>query len=185
MANNIVNRRKILVIDKEFQNKFIVKFLALACAGGLMSVLALFVYIHYVQTVTTVFRNSRLTIMSTADFILPSVVLSGLVTLVVVGAVTLLVALYVSHRIAGPAYRIIKDIEELSAGNLNKVVRVREKDELGAVVQALNAMTGKLRGDIASVKGAVEQLHTASATLPPRAAEQIKDIKKVLDRYHV
>jgi len=112
------NRRHNYFIKKEFQRNFIIKFCTLVVIGAALS--GGIIYTLSKSTVTTTFENSRLMIKSTADFILPSVLLASAVVIAVIGLATIAITLFTSHRIAGPLYRLEKDVEEVAAGNLYK-----------------------------------------------------------------
>ena len=172
-------RRKNYFIDKKFQSLFIIKFCALIVLGAILS--GVIVYLMSRSTVTTSFDNLRLVIKSTADFILPAVLLSSIVVIVVIGIATIAVTLFTSHRIAGPLYRMEKDIEEVASGNLTKQFSLRKADEIKALAEGLNDLTETLKDDVGKIKRGVNELES---TLPPgEAKEKINKIKSVLNKY--
>lgn len=62
-------------------------------------------------------------------------------------------SIYLSHRIAGPLYRIEKDLKALSGdGDLTRVFRLRKNDEMQEVAQAINVMLAGLRDRIAGAR---------------------------------
>jgi len=62
-------------------------------------------------------------------------------------------SIYLSHRIAGPLYRIEKDLKALSGdGDLTRVFRLRKNDEMQEVAQAINVMLTGLRDRIAGAR---------------------------------
>jgi methyl-accepting chemotaxis protein len=184
MQNNNLKQRKKLFIDYQYQGRFILKFSFLVFFTALLSTAAVIAYVYSTQTVTTVFTNSRLAIVSTADFILPCVIFSGIVSFVFTGIATLFTALYTSHRIVGPAYRITKDLEEIYLGNLKKVILVRDKDELGALANSLNLFVCKIKDDISLVKNELNNLTNNSAFSDDNSGEKIKEIKNILEKYN-
>jgi len=143
MKNNIRERRRMRIVKMGFQRGFILKFCAVIICSSLA--LAAIVYALSASSTTTVFENSRLQLKSTADFILPFLALSSLIVIIAAGAVIVAITLFVSHRIAGPLYRLEKDIAEVIKGNMNMNFRVREKDELRDLANALNQMMKALR----------------------------------------
>ncbi|NQS99742.1 MAG: hypothetical protein HQ595_01550, partial [Candidatus Omnitrophica bacterium] len=118
MEKDAKNRRTTYFIKRKFQRNFIIKFCVLVIGGSALS--GVLIYSMSKSTVTTTFENCRLTIKSTADFILPAVLLSGLIVIVFIGLATVAVTLFTSHRIAGPLYRLEQDVTEISCGNLKK-----------------------------------------------------------------
>ncbi|MEI8012872.1 MAG: methyl-accepting chemotaxis protein [Candidatus Omnitrophota bacterium] len=179
------HRRKILIIDREFQNIFIVKFFTMVALGSMMT--GLIVYAFCGRTLTTVFQDSRLKIMSTSDFILPGLALSTMIVIFVVGVATAFMALYVSHRIAGPVYRLRQDLLTFHAGNLKQIFRLRDKDEMKPLAGALNEMARKMQQDIAVLKTETEALEKGwqEQGVPVQARECVARMKKILDCYHV
>lgn len=179
--DRLQERRKNYYIGKKFQRRFIFKFCLLVIAGSLIS--GAMIYLMSGTTVTTIFDNARLTIKSTSDFILPSVLLASLIMIVLIGLATIFMTLFTSHRIAGPLYRMEKDIDEVAAGNLTKVFNLRASDELKAMAASLNALVHSLASKIAPVKSMVDELSAMSTG--DQAKEKIKQIKKELDKFSV
>lgn len=177
---NFKNRRRNYYIDKEFQTIFILKFCSLIAIGSIIS--GLIIYAMSRATVTTTFENSRLTIKSTADFILPAVLLSGAVVIVLIGLATIIMTLFISHRIAGPLYRLDKDVQEITAGNLRVVFRLRAGDELKPLVKSMNDMTDALRARITEAKKGLEELESCSG-LPSETKEKVGKLKESLGKF--
>lgn len=135
------NRRKRLIISSGLQLRYVgaVLFAMLFIAlleGGI-------VYRSIWNELLQESRNSDWTpfLMSVkrrADF---QIFFSVAGLLVVVGVISM----YMSHRIAGPLYRLKKYFQELSKGDLSFEMRVRKGDELGDVVDEFNAMVRGLK----------------------------------------
>lgn len=178
MNNTFPNRRRNYYIKKEFQRNFIMKFCALVFVGSLVS--GLLIYAMSAATVTTTFENSRLTIKSTADYILPTVLLSTIVVMSVVGAATVIITLLTSHKIAGALYAIEKRVDEVSAGNLKTEFHLRSGDQLKSLAVSLNVMVGSLRKGVRDLKDAANELDTAIGSL--EAGKIPSDIKNKLDQ---
>ncbi len=176
-------QRKILIVDHDFQKKFIFQFWAFVACGTVLS--GFIIYLMCGRSMTTVFQDSRLKIMSTADFILPSFLLSSLVVVLVVGTATAFFALFVSHRIAGPAYRMVQDLSKFTSGDLRQDFHLRTKDELKSLAQGLSDMGKKIRADVAVLKNEVDHLDKIEKGLPPQAVERLRSMKKILGQYRV
>jgi nitrogen fixation/metabolism regulation signal transduction histidine kinase len=50
-----------------------------------------------------------------------------------------------SHRIAGPAYRIERTLREIGKGNFDIHIKLRRYDELVSIANAINDMTSDLK----------------------------------------
>jgi len=148
--------RRTYFIDKSFQSKFILKFCALVAIGGALTIAI--VYFLARQSNTVAFVNSRVVVKTTADFILPLLIQTVVIVLVLISLATLAVALFVSHKIAGPLYRFKKVIQQLKEGDFCCDFKIRHLDQLQDLAQELNDMILKVRGEIKSLKGQVTSL---------------------------
>ena len=184
---NYSERRKNFYINKRFQGEFIVKFCVLVLLGSLIS--AVIVYMMTSSTVTTVFENSKLTIKSTADFIMPAVLLASAIVFILVGLATIAITLFTSHRIAGPLYRIEKDINQVTSGKLTTVFHLREGDEIKPIAESLGLMTASLREKISEIKKNIEEIESSAvsggAALPDDVKIRIRRIKETIGKFTV
>jgi signal transduction histidine kinase len=182
-TNDLRNQRNpFRIVDKKFQNRFIIRFFFLVSAAAVIS-LAI-VYFFSGQTYTTVFRDFRLEVVSTADFILPLLITSTLVVTATVGLATVFVAFTISHRIAGPAYRLRQDLMRLKEGYLAQRFRLRDGDELIPLSELLEETARKLQDDVSRLKAETYRLNNI-AGLPSDVAGHARVIKEILDNYHV
>ena len=178
MEANLKNRRSNYFIDKRFQSDFIFKFCILVITGSFIS--GLIIYLMSKSTLTTAFDNSRLTIKSTADFILPAVLLASTIVIVLIGLATVWVTIFTSHRIAGPLYRMTKDIEEVAGGNLKTRFSLRNHDELKRLAVSFDKMTESLRESIASIKETVAQLDKKA---PQELGPELDKLKRTVNKF--
>jgi HAMP domain-containing protein len=139
-------RRRNYFIEKSFQVRFILKFCILVVCGGLLTITAL--YIMGMGSTTVSIVNSRVVVKSTSDFLLPVLIQTFLVVMVLVGAATILVTLFVSHKIAGPLYRLKKAMEQLSDGDFKAEMKLRQKDQLKELADTFNTMVRKLKAKL-------------------------------------
>jgi methyl-accepting chemotaxis protein len=175
------NRRKTLMVDQAFQHHLIMKFFMMVTAGSVL--MGAIVYFFCSQTVTTVFRDSHLKIMTTADFILPGLLVGIAAVIAVVGVATVFMAVYASHRIAGPVYRMRQDLANFRSGDLKQVFCVRNKDEMKALAAELEEMTRSVQKSVAVLKAEAAGLESIGGELPPKARGHLAVMKKILDSY--
>ena len=147
-------------------------------------ILSLIVYFFCGTTVTTVFKDSRLKILSTNDFILPYLFWSTIVAVVCAVAVCWRMTMIISNRLAGPLYRFEKDIAQVAQGNLSLNFHVRQKDEFQTLARILNDMTGDWRDDIIAAKNQVIELNK-SGNLSDKDMRAVANLKQVLAKYRV
>ena len=183
MKSNIPDRRKNYYIKKKFQRNFVLKFLILVVAGALIS--GAMIYFMSMSTLTTTFDNSRLAIRSTADYILPSVLLSSVAVMIIVGFAAIVMTLFASHKIAGPLYHIGKDIDELRSGNLNVRFVLRGGDEIKELACKLDSMAQSLKSKAAAINAALVLLEASSKDASPETKKNIQDLREAISKFNV
>jgi len=143
-------KRRQYYIKKDFQTRFIAKFVLILVAGGILSVALTF--LNNQGSLTAVYANSKLTIQNTSLAIMPSVVFTTLITTLALGLVVIVVTLLVSHKIAGPMFRFEKDINRIAQGDFKSRIRIRKGDQFQEMALALNQMIESIAGRLNDVK---------------------------------
>lgn len=166
-------RRRILFIDKKFQTKFIVNFCALVVAAGLIMTVLLYLFTMRSQTVS--FVNSRVVVQTTADFLLPLLIQTVCAMMIIIGLATIAVTLLVSHKIAGPLYRLKKVVRLLGEGDFSNDFRIRRKDQLQDLASAFNDMIVKLRERLKALEKDIRDIKDKSNNI---SEEDIVEHKK-------
>ncbi|NLM17895.1 MAG: HAMP domain-containing protein [Candidatus Riflebacteria bacterium] len=85
--------------------------------------------------------------------------------IILIGVAIAILSLFVSHKIAGPVYRIEETAKRIAKGDLSQTVHLRHGDELGDLQDAFNAMTVALRNTIKKDREVIERLLNATKTL--------------------
>ena len=169
-------KRRHYFIKKDFQFRFIIKFCLLLLIGVVISTSLLFLFSQ--DTLTSSFKQSRLTIKNTALAILPATIYTNLITLGLITLATIVVTLFISHKLAGPLFRFEKDLEVIGEGDLTKTIRLRKKDQITDMADSLNKMTASLHEKVLAIRTEVEQLiELASKQNAP--AELIEELKNL------
>ena len=166
-------RRRIYFIEKEFQTKFILKFCALVAIGGLLTVGILYILAMHSTTVSIV--NSRVVVRTTADFILPILIQTVLGIIIIVSIATIAMTLFVSHKIAGPLYRLKKVMETLAEGDFSNDFRIRRFDQLQDLANAFNAMILKIRTELKALK---DNLYALKEKLNNISKDEVSEQKR-------
>lgn len=149
-------KRRQYFIKKDFQFKFILKFCLIILIGIILSTGLLFLFSQ--GTLTSSFQQSRLVIKNTSLAILPAVIYTNLITLGLITLATIVVTLFVSHKIAGPLFRFEKDLKEIEKGDLTKSIKLRKKDQTTDLADSLNKMTAGLHEKVLDIRTGVENL---------------------------
>jgi len=170
------NRRRNYFIKKEFQLRFILRFCLLVVLTAFIS--SAVIYHFSSQSVTTVFEDSRIEIKPSTEFIMPGLLLSIFISVILVGSATIAVVMFLTHRIAGPLYKIEKSLERVSKGDLSFEVAFRSNDEMIKLAESFNMATGGLNGllkdlkaDLGRVEAALDRLKSAVSEEDGRLSE--------------
>lgn len=133
-----IPQRKIFLINKRFQFKYTAIFVGILI---LMVILVEWDIYYAIKTMLQkVFLTEELRHDLTAFHFLVAV--KFFIFMVFIA----FMSIYFSHRIAGPVYRLEKNLlNMISEGDLTKQFCLREKDELKELADALNTMTSNLR----------------------------------------
>jgi nitrogen fixation/metabolism regulation signal transduction histidine kinase len=117
------------------------------------------------------------TLRNTMQMLLPWLVIVNLVGLVVV----LALAIFFTHKIAGPSYHLICDLKKIQDGDLTIETAFRKGDGLKDVATAMSGATTSLRVGITEIKEKVNNLADMT-NLDESAREKIVEIMGKLDK---
>ena len=166
-----MEKRKHYYIDKGFQTKFIIKFCAINIAASLA--IGVLIYVLNRNTNTVAFENLKVVVKSTSDFILPILLqVLPLVTLLVSFA-TIVIALYASHKISGPLFRMNVEIEKMKQRDFTHPIRIRATDQLQAAAQALEELRENQRSVLKEIREGLTRLRETKEPNSRRNAEEL------------
>lgn len=176
-------RRRQYFIQKGYQFKFILKFCLIVFAGSIISSAFLFFFAQ--GTLTSSFEHSRLVIRNTASAIMPAVLLTNVITLIVVTFATIVVVLFISHKIAGPMFRFEQDLKDIGQGDLTKKISLRKKDQFTNLSDSLNIMTATLNKKVFSTQAEVAQLieMASKEKAPQKLVEGLNHLHENLNQH--
>lgn len=114
-------------------------------------------------------------------YLLPAMVAAGLLIVAVTGLVTWLIALYSSFRVAGPLYRLARNLEDVMARGPISAIRIRRSDKLQMeahqfeqAVVSLHAHYEALRQAIAVAEDAAQRADGAALAAALDALKQVE-----------
>ncbi len=152
-----------LYIQKEFQSRVIINFCLLILSGFFLFCVAYYYSVNvkldgnYADTLDKV-RFLKNAFMD-RFFILELAVLAFL------GAGVTLMTLFMSHRIAGPLWRIEQTAKAVGAGDLAVRIHLREKDEIRGLADQMNRMTETMGTKLKEINASVMILEENVAIL--------------------
>jgi methyl-accepting chemotaxis protein len=124
-----------------------------------------------------------LVIENTAHAIFPAVLLTNLITLGLISLATILVLLFLSHKLAGPLFRFEKEIREIATGDLSKQISLRKNDQIKEMAESLNLMTTSLRLKLLVIQKEIAELSSPNSgyTHSDDVAERLKQINNRIE----
>lgn len=149
-------KRRQFFIKKDFQSRFILCFCLLILLGNILAT-SLVLY-FFKGNLTSMFQNSRLVVTDTAHFILPAVLYTNLITIVIISLSVIGFTLLVSHKIAGPLFRLEQDIAVIATGDLTHTIHLRKGDQFRELSADINQMTDQLNQKIITIQTGVARI---------------------------
>lgn len=180
MTRPTTTRRRNFFIKKSFQSSFAWRFAALIALEAFL-ISGLFLFYVSRGTLTTGYSGMELRIERTASFFFTSFLFLSAITAIAMALVAMLVFVVLSHRIAGPVYRLQKSLHEIRHGNLTYQIRLRRKDELGDLAFELNRMAQFLDDKVGEMKGEIRRSAKGTDLAALRRLQDLADTFKTSD----
>lgn len=172
-------RRRNYFVKKSFQSSFALRFALLIAVEAFL--LALLFFYMSRGTLTTAYLGNELRIERTAAFFFTTFLIITAIVAVTMALIGTLVFIILSHRIAGPVYRLQKSLEEIRRGNLTYRIHLRRKDELGDLAEDLNRVFEFLDEKMTELKRDARRVKTGGDT--PEGREALKRIEELANAF--
>jgi methyl-accepting chemotaxis protein len=146
-------KRRQYFIDKQLQTKYIVlTILLLVIYTFLFVVILIFPYIVPLTLEAPLEEQAEAArmLLTLHKSIWPAL---GLVMLIMSSA-----SIFITHKIAGPVYRFRKVLAEVSDGNLDISIKLRDKDDLKDLADDFNLVINDLRGVVETLRDDYETM---------------------------
>lgn len=177
-------KRRNFFIDKNFQTKFIIRFCAIVLASSLvMGILLFFLSAGFT---TVAIENARVTVKRSSDFILPMIIETIAIVTIFSAVSVIFLTLFTSHKIAGPLYRLKREIDVFKAGDLNAQFHTRKTDQLQDLAKALSGMGSELRARHLELKNKISQLKDCVEKHPEdrnAISNKIREVEQALNYF--
>jgi methyl-accepting chemotaxis protein len=154
-------------IEKDYKRRMLIKFSILALAGTLIFCVAF--YFNFNRKM----GGGYISVLHGMRFIRANVLNSFIITetgiLLFLGSGVTLLTLFMSHRIAGPLWRLEQTAKSVGAGDLTLRVKLRDKDQLKGLAEQVNSMIEGLGGLVGGVSDAYDVLNGDVTLLEARS----------------
>jgi len=188
MENNTAKfRRKQYFIATRFQVKYIGLILLLIfLTAALCSYVVYYTsMISMGEKLASVYPQGRLMAIVSA------VNIRILFSLIIITPLVAMIGLFLSHRIAGPIYRMERFLNDVAGGDLTQRLTLRKKDELINLANGINNVVDSLKKTVIVKKGhlekismELEKLKKAIEAIPidkPTVSELVKKVSSEAD----
>src|SRR5512141_1407768 len=119
--------RRIYFINKDFQTRFILRFVITATVWAVITVI-LFV-IMAERRLEEIRYSTHIMVRTTSDVLLPSALTAQFITILIFAAALAYAIHSLWGSLAAPLFSLKKDIARIAAGDLVSPVILREEDE--------------------------------------------------------
>ena len=117
------------------------------------------VYFLSQNSTTVAIENTKVIVKKTSDFILP-ILLNTFLLAVFFSTVTIgLLTMFITHRIAGPLFRLNREVEKFKSGDLNADFHIRKDDELRVLAKNLSEMADIYKSKHGRLKEGIQKLN--------------------------
>jgi len=176
------NVRKHILINPSFQVRFALLFTLAVLVFA--SIFPVFVY-----TLFESMENHSLFAKSTAALqalqeARSDMLVFFIVMMIVTVLASFLLALFHSHRIAGPLYKLRMSMVSMQQGVLNQHIKFRNKDNFPELADGFNAMTDSIfirrRRDFERVNSVIPKLERLQASLSGESQASVTEVLNAL-----
>lgn len=151
------HRRRRLIIEGNFQTRFILRFILVIVGATLLStgsLLGVF-YFKYkygdadlTSLIIMVTPEGTTNVLSLFQIVLVPILAANLLMLCII----IPYALAYSHKIAGPIYRFEQSLDFLLSGEMDFMIMLRKKDEFKYLANRMNALIDFMRRNVEEVR---------------------------------
>lgn len=140
-------KRRNYFIEKKFQTKYVLLTMLM-----LLTYTFLFVVIIFAPYMLTLYFDYPLA--EKADAARVILLLHGTIWPWIGGVILFFgaISIFVSHKIAGPLFRLKKSLTQITQGDLNVAVKLRRWDDLKDLADHVNTLTEELRTFVTTLK---------------------------------
>ena len=185
MAENTAKprfKRRQFIVAREFQLKYagVILLLMFLTAGFCAYFIYYTTLLLFGEKLASVYPQGQLvSIVKTVDF-------RVLIIMVIVSPLIGALGVYLSHKIAGPIFRIEKFLDAMASGNLASRITLRKGDEMVSLADAVNRVADfasqSITGEKAHVENLIKELYSLREMMAAAAPKERARIDAAIDR---
>ncbi len=175
------HKRRNIFIKKDFQGKLILGYFLFVGGGCLIFLFILGLF--SADTLTLSYINHDLQLGQTPIMLLKKTLAANWVFIVIGSAFLVVAGMLITHRIAGPLFRLEKALDNMLKGKLNDTIYLRTNDEGKDIAKKINdfnadlSLTVKnLQGNTEAIASLLEQARLKAQSLDKEQQEELQVI---------
>lgn len=179
-------KRRNYFIKKGFQGKYIFQFYALIAIGGLL--FTLFFALTTAETLTIIYDNYDIGIGSTPFILIKELIKSNWLLLIPIGFIVAALALFHTHRIAGPLHKFEMVLKDMQEGILDPNCRLRAKDDAQEVMEELqktNRFFADKINELQEISAKLNEMKQSDAQSTEAIANEAGRLQTILDGFTI
>jgi len=192
-------KRRNYFIKKNFQGKLILGYFLFVVIGCLIFTVIL--ALLSADSLTVVYQDNDLQIGQTPFMLVKQLLTANWIFLIAGSAFVVVAAMMITHRLAGPLFRLERAVDNMSRGQLNDIIYLREKDEGKELAAKLNQFNNGLSQDLRHIERQshnIEDLLVQYSSLNPEnssfedyeslfnsVARQNKVVLEIIEKYQL
>lgn len=165
-----MKNEEVSFLERGFKASLIIKIFLLIIAGSILSGVAL--YLMWYEELGETYRQALHTLVGLRKVLFSSLIVTLLLQAILFSAVIILLTLFISHKIAGPIYRLEKSLDAVKDGDLvASEVRLRSNDQIQDLAKSFDRMSSSVRLKVKEIKDAFHKVKVKK----DRLGEIVKD----------
>ncbi len=149
-------KRRNIFIKKDFQGKLILGYFLFVAGGCLIFLFILGLF--SADTLTLSYNNHDLQLGQTPMMLLKKTLAANWVFIVIGSSFLVVAAMLITHRIAGPLFRLEKALDNMLKGKLDDTIYLRTNDEGKDIAKKINDFNTDLSMAVKNLQGNTEAI---------------------------
>jgi len=175
------HKRRNFFIKKDFQGKLILGYFLFVAGGCIFFLFVLGLF--SADTLTISYNNHDLQVGQTPIMLLKKTLAADWVFIVVGSAFLVVAAMFITHRIAGPLFRLEKALDNMLKGKLDDTIYLRTNDEGKDIAKKINEFNiglsvalKDLQGNSEAITNLLEHARLKTENLGHEQQEELQGI---------
>lgn len=143
-------KRRNYLINKELQGRQVLLYFAMVVVGT--ALFSLLFGMFTANTMSISYDNYTLQVGTTPRVLFLKFFTAQWLFVLVGGLAVTIIAIFLSHRVAGPLYKLERSVEAMTDGDFASAIFLRRKDEGQALAEKLNQLNAVLSSRILEMR---------------------------------